>query len=127
VSRVGYSQPQGDNVEEARRNLLEALELFFKTASPQGGSGTASHPGIFDPAGNIGWVDCVFYLAEKPVVFRNSTVSGKLGGGAIILIMQYQELNSTRTVLVPDHRELRVGTLLSVIRQSGVAREIFEE
>ena len=43
------------------------------------------------------------------------------------IIMQYQEANSARTVLVPDHRELRVGTLLSVIRQSGVAREIFEE
>ena len=25
---------QGDTVEEARRNLLEALELFFETASP---------------------------------------------------------------------------------------------
>ena len=76
---------QGDDVEEARRNLLEALELFFKTASPHGGSGTASHPSICDLAGNIGWVDCVFYLAEKPVVFWNSTVSGKLGGGAITL------------------------------------------
>ena len=26
---------QGDSVEEARRNLQEALELFFETASPQ--------------------------------------------------------------------------------------------
>ena len=26
---------QGDTVEEARRNLKEALELFFETASPQ--------------------------------------------------------------------------------------------
>ena len=25
---------QGDSVEEARRNLIEALELFFETASP---------------------------------------------------------------------------------------------
>ena len=72
-------------MEEARRNRLEALKLFFKTASPHGGSGTASHPGICDLAGNIGWVYCVFYLAERPVVFWNSTVSGKLGGGAITL------------------------------------------
>ncbi|MDA0733629.1 MAG: type II toxin-antitoxin system HicA family toxin [Chloroflexi bacterium] len=43
------------------------------------------------------------------------------------IIMQYQEGDSTRTVPVPDHRELRVGTLLSVIRQSGVSRELFEE
>ena len=26
---------QGDDVEEARRNLQEALELLFETASPQ--------------------------------------------------------------------------------------------
>jgi predicted RNase H-like HicB family nuclease len=26
---------QGDSVEEARRNLQEALELFFEAASPQ--------------------------------------------------------------------------------------------
>ena len=25
---------QGDNIEEARRNLIEALELFFETAYP---------------------------------------------------------------------------------------------
>jgi len=25
---------QGDNIEEARENLREALELFFETASP---------------------------------------------------------------------------------------------
>jgi predicted RNase H-like HicB family nuclease len=26
---------QGDTIEEARRNLLEALELFLETASPE--------------------------------------------------------------------------------------------
>ena len=25
---------QGDNIEEARQNLIEALELFFETAAP---------------------------------------------------------------------------------------------
>ena len=25
---------QGDNIEEARRNLIEALKLFFETAEP---------------------------------------------------------------------------------------------
>jgi predicted RNase H-like HicB family nuclease len=25
---------QGDNIEEARQNLIEALELFFETADP---------------------------------------------------------------------------------------------
>jgi predicted RNase H-like HicB family nuclease len=26
---------QGDNIEEARNNLMEALELFFENASPE--------------------------------------------------------------------------------------------
>ena len=26
---------QGNNIEEAKENLLEALELFFETASPE--------------------------------------------------------------------------------------------
>ena len=30
---------QGDTIEEARANLIEALELFFETASPQELSG----------------------------------------------------------------------------------------
>jgi len=32
----------------------------------------------------------------------------------------------TITVPVPDHPELKVGTLLSIIRQSGVRRSEFE-
>lgn len=32
----------------------------------------------------------------------------------------------TRTVPVPDHKELAIGTLMSIIRQSGVARSAFE-
>lgn len=32
----------------------------------------------------------------------------------------------TRTVIVPMHRELRAGTLASIIRQSGLDRELFE-
>jgi predicted RNA binding protein YcfA (HicA-like mRNA interferase family) len=32
----------------------------------------------------------------------------------------------TTTVPVPDHAELRVGALLSIIRQSGVQRSEFE-
>jgi predicted RNA binding protein YcfA (HicA-like mRNA interferase family) len=30
------------------------------------------------------------------------------------------------SVPVPDHKELRIGTLRSVIRQSGIARSEFE-
>ena len=40
--------------------------------------------------------------------------------------MQKTDPTGTVTVPVPDHRELRVGTLGSIIRQSGLPRSAFE-
>ena len=40
--------------------------------------------------------------------------------------MQKRTGHTTVTVPVPDHAELRRGTLLSIIRQSGLARALFE-
>jgi predicted RNA binding protein YcfA (HicA-like mRNA interferase family) len=42
------------------------------------------------------------------------------------IIMQKQERGTTITVPVPDHNELRIGTLLGIIRQSGLPRSLFE-
>jgi predicted RNA binding protein YcfA (HicA-like mRNA interferase family) len=41
--------------------------------------------------------------------------------------MQRRTDTGSITVPIPDHRELAIGTLLSIIRQSGVARAEFEE
>lgn len=41
-------------------------------------------------------------------------------------VMQREIGHSTITVPVPMHKELRTGTLLSIIRQSGVERAAFE-
>ncbi len=41
-------------------------------------------------------------------------------------VMQKVAENSTVTVPVPLHSEIRIGTLQSIIRQSGVARSEFE-
>ncbi len=40
--------------------------------------------------------------------------------------MQRRTETGTVTVPVPDHPELKIRTLLSIIRQSGVARAEFE-
>jgi YcfA-like protein. len=40
--------------------------------------------------------------------------------------MQKPIADTTITVPVPDHDELRIGTLQSIIRQSGVPRREFE-
>lgn len=42
------------------------------------------------------------------------------------IIMQKRTLSSTITVPVPDHREIQLGTLRSIIRQSGLPRHLFE-
>jgi len=41
------------------------------------------------------------------------------------VIMQKRLAGSTITVPVPDHKELRIGTLLSIIRQSQLDRSLF--
>ncbi len=41
-------------------------------------------------------------------------------------VMQKALPDPTLTVPVPMHRELRIGTLLSIIRQSGLPRVLFE-
>ena len=42
------------------------------------------------------------------------------------VIMQKKVSNSTITVPVPDHSELKIGTLLSIIRQTDLPRSVFE-
>lgn len=43
------------------------------------------------------------------------------------IVMQKKTDDSTITVPVPDHKELKIGTLLSIIRQSSISREEFEK
>jgi len=42
------------------------------------------------------------------------------------IIMQKKTNDSTITVPVPDHQELRMGTLRSIIRQSQIEKAAFE-
>ena len=42
------------------------------------------------------------------------------------IVMQKRLSDTTITVPVPNHDELRLGTLQSIIRQSGVPRSEFE-
>ena len=42
------------------------------------------------------------------------------------IIMQKKLDRDTITVPVPNHKEIKIGTLLSIIRQSGVSRNKFE-
>ncbi|GIK32712.1 MAG: type II toxin-antitoxin system HicA family toxin [Armatimonadetes bacterium] len=42
------------------------------------------------------------------------------------IVMQKRIESTTITVPVPNHRELKIGTLSSIIRQSGVPKSEFE-
>jgi len=42
------------------------------------------------------------------------------------VVMQKKLPDTTITVPVPDHPEIRIGTLMSIIRQSGIPRSEFE-
>ena len=42
------------------------------------------------------------------------------------VLMQKAVAGITVTIPVPDHKELRVGALMSIIRQSGLPRALYE-
>ena len=42
------------------------------------------------------------------------------------IIMQKKTEDSTITIPIPNHKEIRTGTLMSIIRQSRLDRSIFE-
>lgn len=42
------------------------------------------------------------------------------------IVMQKKLTDTTITVPVPNHKEIRIGTLQSIVRQSGVGRADFE-
>ena len=46
--------------------------------------------------------------------------------GSHIVMQRVSDDGSTTTVPVPDHKEVKKGTLQSIIRQSGVPRSEFE-
>jgi predicted RNA binding protein YcfA (HicA-like mRNA interferase family) len=59
----------------------------------------------------------------KPRVLSGRQVCSILGSH---IVMQKRFPDRTLTVPIPDHSELRIGTLQSIIRQSGVSRSEFE-
>ncbi|MBM81094.1 MAG: hypothetical protein CMJ78_10930 [Planctomycetaceae bacterium] len=46
--------------------------------------------------------------------------------GSHIALQATDEDDKTPTVIVPNHKEIRTGTLRSIIRQSQLPRELFE-
>jgi len=47
-------------------------------------------------------------------------------GNAGVIVMQKRADGTTVTIPIPDHAELKTGTLASIIRQSTLPRSHFE-
>lgn len=58
------------------------------------------------------------------ILIRHDFIEVRQRGSHII--MQKRLEDSTITVPVPNHSEIRIGTLQSIIRQSGVTKSEFE-
>jgi predicted RNA binding protein YcfA (HicA-like mRNA interferase family) len=58
------------------------------------------------------------------ILARHGFVEARRHGSHIV--MQRRLPDTTITVPVPNHGELRIGTLQSIIRQSGVTKSEFE-
>jgi predicted RNA binding protein YcfA (HicA-like mRNA interferase family) len=58
------------------------------------------------------------------ILAQNGFVQVRQRGSYIV--MQKKLENSSITVPVPDHKELRAGTLRAIIRQSELPRSLFE-
>ena len=58
------------------------------------------------------------------ILEKNEFIAVRQKGSHII--MQQKTEGTTITVPVPNHSEIKIGTLLSIIRQSKLPRELFE-
>ena len=58
------------------------------------------------------------------ILYENGFVQVRQKGSHII--MQKKQEGNTITVPVPNHNEIKIGTLQSIIRQSQLLKELFE-
>ncbi|MEW5962113.1 MAG: type II toxin-antitoxin system HicA family toxin [Pseudomonadota bacterium] len=63
-------------------------------------------------------------MKHAAILAANGFVEVRRRGSHII--MQRQHAGTTTTVPVPDHRQLKLGTLASIIHQNCIARAAFE-
>ena len=58
------------------------------------------------------------------ILVANGFIEARRRGSHVV--MQKRLPDTTVTAIVPDHKELKTGTLASIIRQSRLPREAFE-
>ena len=100
---------QGDTVEEAKKNLREAVELFFECASPQEIADRLSTESFVSSLEvNVPRLPVLSGAEVCRILEENEFVQVRQKGSHVI--MQLRTASSTITVPVPNHKELRIGT-----------------
>ena len=116
---------QGETVESARRNLIEAVELFLETADPSEVQRRCTRKSSLPALRlHLGRLRALSGREVCQILACNGFTEVRRRGSHVI--MQKRASGSTVTVPVPDHREIRLGTLQSIIRQSQLPRSEFE-
>lgn len=106
---------QGDSIEDARANLKEAAEGLFELADRSEIESRLNREIYISPIEvAIGGLRRLSGREICAILSRHGFVQVRQRGSYIY--MQLSSAETTITVPVPDHREVRIGTLLSIIR-----------
>lgn len=60
----------------------------------------------------------------RAILEAHGFIFGRQKGSHMIMVLETE--NDSRTVSVPDHKEVATGTLGGIIRESGLPRALFE-
>jgi len=116
---------QGATIEEARANLVEALTLFFATASQsEVVRRFRSEVFVTQVEVPVGSVRVLSGIEVCKILEQQGFIAVRQHGSH--RIMQLKAEGTTITVPVPLHDTLRRGTLQSIVRQAGLPRSLFE-
>lgn len=107
---------QGATIEKACDNLQEAIELFFLTADSSE-IATRLHDEVFVTRLEVAVGRDLYRLLGDPR-FRSGRQRGRHA------VMQKRTAGTTVTGPVPLHDEMRIGTLQSIVRQSGLPKSL---
>jgi predicted RNase H-like HicB family nuclease/predicted RNA binding protein YcfA (HicA-like mRNA interferase family) len=116
---------QGDTVESATANLKEAVELFLECADPAEDERRLHIQVFCHPLRSGSWVSFAPLWTRCLPHPRTARFSGSPSTRKHVVMQRRSDLG-TVTIPVPDHTEIRIGTLQAIIRQSAVARTAFE-
>ncbi|MBL8054327.1 MAG: type II toxin-antitoxin system HicA family toxin [Nitrospira sp.] len=86
----------------------------------------APYPGVYHPLRSGPGVNSASFLGETSAASLEQHDFQIVRQRGSHIVMQRRTDSGTVTVPIPDHSEIRIGTLQSIIRQSGAPRTAFE-